>query len=172
MCNSIATSECFWRRCLWFNSLIPQLSNYWRKKIRTFNLFGSDLFCVEFRLWLPNFLSLVSLFVSQENSIFQMAQSSLIVSPMVGIWTPIAFWNLMSKEFENFGIGLLEFCAEIDKFCKIRFGVIAIVLYKICVLFGKFIFWFSSFDLKENLIVFNMKKKKMFFLKGWIGWMD
>ena len=71
---------------------------------RTFNLFGSDLFCVEFRLCLLNFLSLVSLFVSQENSIFQMAQSSLIVSPMVGIWTPIAFWNLTSDEFENFGI--------------------------------------------------------------------
>ena len=45
---------------------------------RTFNLFGSDLFCVEFRLCLLNFLSLVSLFVSQENSIFQIVGPILI----------------------------------------------------------------------------------------------
>ena len=49
-----------------------------KKKIRTFNLFGSDLFCVEFRLCLLNFLSLVSLFVSQENSIFQIVGPILI----------------------------------------------------------------------------------------------
>ena len=135
MCNSIGTSECFRWRCLWFNFLFPQLSNYWRKKTRTFNLFGSDLFCVEFRLCLLNFLSLVSLFVSQENSIFK------IVGPILidiesnggdmdtncvlefderGIWKfwdnlGLDYWNFVQKltNFVRSGLGLLQlFCTK------------------------------------------------------------
>ena len=76
----------------------------------------------------------------------------------------------MSEEFENFGIiwdwivGI--FCGIGQYFVRFGFGIIAIVLYKIFVLFGNFIFDFQFFFLSKRKYNRFQYLKKMNFFRG------